>query len=218
MIGHSVEPAQAGPVFPFCARNGRRRALAAFFMGSSLFALAFSSSHIALAAGLIDTSDSLSGRVKGPDAAASDIVWTSLDPDQGRRQPTGVSRIEIVEGPTSSDHRHSAETLSWRDDYTLRKGDTIMTPEGFMVFNGGQTPYSRSDFSTLSEASMPSDKRAILVAIERATLPSLDQSRKMFLPPDRTRFAFATPTIERTTKDAASRSIYFIERKTSTSN
>ena len=55
-------------------------------------------------------------------------------------------------------------------DFTLRKGDAVMTPKGFMVFQGRKRlPFARKDFIALTQAPMPSDNRAALVAMERAS-------------------------------------------------
>ncbi len=62
---------------------------------------------------------------------------------------------------------YSASSLS---DPTLRKGDLVMTPKGFLVFQGARTrSITSSDFVALSRApALPKDLRATLVAMERA--------------------------------------------------
>ncbi len=62
---------------------------------------------------------------------------------------------------------YSASSLN---DPTLRKGDLVMTPRGFLVFQGAKTrPVTRSNFVALSQApSLPKDLRAALVAMESA--------------------------------------------------
>jgi hypothetical protein len=58
-------------------------------------------------------------------------------------------------------------------DLTLRKGDSVMTPGGFVVFQGqSRLPFARKDFVALAQASMPSDNRAALLAMERASAPT----------------------------------------------
>jgi hypothetical protein len=57
-------------------------------------------------------------------------------------------------------------------DFTLRKGDAVMTPRGFMVFQGQKhPPFARKDFVALTQAAMPSDDRAALMAMQRASIP-----------------------------------------------
>jgi Protein of unknown function (DUF2865) len=54
-------------------------------------------------------------------------------------------------------------------DLTLRKGDSVMTPRGFVVFQGQKRmPFARQDFVALKQAPMASDNRAALMAMERA--------------------------------------------------
>ncbi len=80
----------------------------------------------------------------------------------------------ITTDKTCACHRHPGEMLSLANDATLRGGDSIMTPKGIVVFRGsGRMPYAPGDFHNLAKASMPKDKREILVAIERAALPSI---------------------------------------------
>ena len=57
------------------------------------------------------------------------------------------------------------------NDPTLRKGDVVVTPKGFLVFQGAKTrSITSSDFVALSQArSLPKDLRAALVTMERAS-------------------------------------------------
>jgi hypothetical protein len=59
------------------------------------------------------------------------------------------------------------------NDPTLQKGDVMVTPKGFVVFQGAKTrSIASSDFVALSRArSLPKDLRAILVDMERAGAP-----------------------------------------------
>jgi hypothetical protein len=63
---------------------------------------------------------------------------------------------------------YSASVLT---DPTLRKGDLVMTPKGFLVFQGAKTrSITPSDFVALSQAPfLPKDLRAALVAMESAS-------------------------------------------------
>jgi hypothetical protein len=61
---------------------------------------------------------------------------------------------------------YSASVLT---DPTLRKGDLVMTPKGFLVFEGAKAHSATSlDFVALSQASsLPKELRAALAAMER---------------------------------------------------
>ena len=63
-----------------------------------------------------------------------------------------------------------ANSISLLKDYTLRKGDGVMTPKGIRVFRGAQHwPYKRNDFMSLAEAlDLSGTDRGALAAIERA--------------------------------------------------
>ena len=73
---------------------------------------------------------------------------------------------------TCTCHRSPARgySESMLNDPTLRKGDVVMTPNGFVVFRGAKArSITSSDFVALSEArSLPKDLRATLVDMERA--------------------------------------------------
>jgi hypothetical protein len=61
-------------------------------------------------------------------------------------------------------------SASLLNDPTLRKGDVVMTPKGFVVFQGAKTrSITSSDFVALSQARfLPKDLPAALLAMERA--------------------------------------------------
>ena len=66
--------------------------------------------------------------------------------------------------------RPAGYSESLLNDPTLRKGDVVMTPKGFVVFQGAKTrSITSSDFVALSQArSLPEGLRATLIDIERA--------------------------------------------------
>jgi hypothetical protein len=73
-------------------------------------------------------------------------------------------------------------------DFTLRRGDAVMTPTGFMVFQGRKRlPFVRRDFLALSQAPMANDNRAALLAMERASAMDVrgDKSRSAALLPEK---------------------------------
>ena len=81
-------------------------------------------------------------------------------------------RYRTIEDNTCACHRTLAKRYPLLRDATLRKGDTVMTANGFMVFQGSRhLPYAREDFVALAAASIPRDQRATLMAMERASAP-----------------------------------------------
>ena len=64
-----------------------------------------------------------------------------------------------------------ASLVSLYKDFTLRKGDSVMTDKGFRVFRGARSlPYHRSDFSSLANSGLDGKNRSALDTLERATL------------------------------------------------
>jgi hypothetical protein len=79
-------------------------------------------------------------------------------------------RNRTTEDNTCTCHRTLAQNYSVLRDFTLRRGDSVMTPRGFVVFQGARRlPYVRKDFTALAaDASMPRDKHAALREMEHA--------------------------------------------------
>jgi hypothetical protein len=74
--------------------------------------------------------------------------------------------------------RAIAQNPSVWQDLTLRSGDAVTTSGGIVVFRGaGRSPYARDDFMPLAAASMPSDRRATLMALENAGAPATRADR-----------------------------------------
>lgn len=120
---------------------------------------------------------------------------------------------------TCACHRRPGQAFPLLNDFTLRKGDSIMTPSGIVVFRGaGHSPYAQDDFATLATASMSRDRRAVLAAIERAALPNIGQSSEEPSPPHNSQIAFAAPSPNRSTAAAPNKSIRFVEPTISASN
>jgi uncharacterized protein DUF2865 len=126
----------------------------------------------------------------------------------------------IATDKTCSCHRHPGEMLSLANDATLRSGDSIMTPTGIVVFRGsGRMPYGPGDFTNLARASMPNDKRAVLVAIERAALPSVTrQPPSALASPNKPHFTLSEPSIERSRVASSNNSIHFVEPMVAATN
>ena len=79
-------------------------------------------------------------------------------------------------------HRIIGANYSLLRDFTLRKGDSVMTANGFRVFQGANhLPYVQSNFTTLVRASMPSAQRSTLMAMERVALPTLKHIKDTLL-------------------------------------
>jgi hypothetical protein len=98
------------------------------------------------------------------DAVSTRGALYSALPVANRYQTTLDNTCRCRRSPTRD---YSASLLN---DPTLRKGDVVMTPKGFVVFQGAKTrSITSSDFVALSQApSLPKDFRAALVAMERA--------------------------------------------------
>lgn len=85
-------------------------------------------------------------------------------------------------------HAEIAQTPPYWRDPTLRKGDAVMTASGFMIYRGGaSSPDGRANFTRLAAAQLPRERRAVLAALERASV-SPDAI-------DRPRIAAATPIV-----------------------
>jgi Protein of unknown function (DUF2865) len=81
-------------------------------------------------------------------------------------------RSRTVLDNTCACHRTIAQGYSHSllHDLTLRKGDTVMTPNGFLVFQGrSRPPFVREDFVALKQAPLSNDNRAALMAMEHAS-------------------------------------------------
>jgi hypothetical protein len=132
----------------------------------------------------------------GHTGADQESFCGSLCPDAPTalyRKPTGSDKIEEAVSATGapytslpvalrfrttldrtcSCHRSLAQRLAMTRDPTLHKGDYVMTPNGFVVFQGSrQYPYSASDFSSLTAAGLPKAQRDLLTSLESNSLPS----------------------------------------------
>jgi hypothetical protein len=89
-------------------------------------------------------------------------------------------RYRSTQDNTCACHRSSASALSPLRDATLRNGDALMTPNGFLVFRGvAKAKHKRSDFAALAASPLPKDQRTTLQALERlsrAPLPGVPRS------------------------------------------
>ena len=90
-------------------------------------------------------------------------------------------RYRATSDHTCSCHRDAVAYSPLRDA-TLKRGDAIMTPAGFMVFRGVEgAPHGSRDFAALSGADLESNARGALLAMERASLGPVHPSLKDWL-------------------------------------
>jgi hypothetical protein len=153
--------------------------------------------------------------------AGSDRIEDAISRNGARYTALPVAfRNRTTVDNTCACHRRPGEAISLLNDSTLRRGDSIMTPKGIVVFQGGaRFPHAQDDFASLANASMPRDKREVLAAIERAALPNLHQESAALSPPPRaSQIAFAAPPTERTKGAAVNQSIHFVEPGISANN
>ena len=129
------------------------------------------------------------------DISGHEALCTGLCPGAPARLyvvPSGSDRIEDAVGVQSRKpytalpvaFRHAAKTdrtcschaqveassISLLKDFTLRRGDGIMTRTGIQIFRGAQHwPYKRNDFLSLAATTdLSNNERGALAAIERA--------------------------------------------------
>jgi hypothetical protein len=90
-------------------------------------------------------------------------------------------RYRTTSDNTCSCHRDAIAASPLRD-LTLRHGDAVMTPAGFMVFNGVEgVPHGAGDFAALAKASVPAAERGALQALERVSLETRHPTLKDWL-------------------------------------
>ena len=102
-----------------------------------------------------------------------DQIDDAVSPSGARYSKLPVAkRYLTVHDATCACHRDSVISREREilNDPTLRRGDIVMTAEGFRVFEGGgYGPATKSDFVALSQAAnIPRGERAELAAMERA--------------------------------------------------
>ena len=103
--------------------------------------------------------------------SGADRIEDSVTADGRRYTALPVAlRYRSTSDSTCSCHR-DAVAYAPLDDATLRRGDLIMTPAGFVMFRGAEGAKHRtSDFTALAKASVPSAMRGDLQAMERVSL------------------------------------------------
>ena len=103
-------------------------------------------------------------------------------------------RYRTASNDTCSCHREQVAYAPLKDE-TLKRGDAIMTPAGFMVFRGVEgAPHQTGDFSALSASGLPASTTAPLKEMERASLTPAHPSLKDWLATQRTpTLAYSAP-------------------------
>jgi len=90
-------------------------------------------------------------------------------------------RYQTTADNTCSCHR-DVVAYAPLSDVTLRRGDAIMTPAGFLVFNGvAGAPHGAGDFSALTRAAIPASQRGALQSLERVSVSDRHPSLKDWL-------------------------------------
>ena len=80
-------------------------------------------------------------------------------------------RYRTTSDNTCSCHR-DAVAYAPLQDTSLRRGDAVMTPAGFVVFEGVEgAPHGAGDFAALAKAPIETSQRVALLEMERASLP-----------------------------------------------
>ena len=116
-------------------------------------------------------------------------------------------------------HRQASQNFPLRDDFTLRKGDAVMTPSGIVVYRGGgRAPFSQEDFTPLANAAVPKDRRAVLAAMEPAAISNVDRVSEWPAPSGNSEIAFAAPPAAWSTPASRDNSIRFVDAPLSASN
>ncbi len=87
-----------------------------------------------------------------------------------------AKRYQTTLDATCACHRASVASDAMRElmaDTTLRRGDVVMTRDGFRVYQGGgYGPSGPQDFVALSSAKLPASERAALAGMERSAAGS----------------------------------------------
>ena len=107
--------------------------------------------------------------------AGSDVLSTAADVRTGASYsdlPDAFHYTSVLSDACSCHAKSGGRIASLLRDFTLRRGDAVMTRHGFQVFHGGSSfPYKRKDFVALSKSpDIRDSSRAAFRAIERASL------------------------------------------------
>ena len=108
----------------------------------------------------------------------ADSIGDAIEVTSGRsysQMPHAFHYTTYLEDSCSCHPREGNRISSLLRDFTLRRGDAVMTKTGFKVFHGGERyPYRQGDFVALSKSrDVHQGQRATFHAIERASLTGL---------------------------------------------
>ena len=106
----------------------------------------------------------------------SDALADAVEARSGRaysKIPAAFHYTTFLEDSCSCHPSGGGRLASLLHDFTLRRGDAVMTASGVRVFHGGHLPYRPTDFVKLERSrDVASGRRATFHAIERASLSS----------------------------------------------
>jgi hypothetical protein len=107
--------------------------------------------------------------------AGSDTIDQAVAARGGDAYTQLIARVDPADAKTKACSCHSVagdpvESGALLTDFTLRPGDTVVTPQGIKVVRrGSRYPFKKTDFLSLAETrDMPISTRGALFAIERA--------------------------------------------------
>ena len=110
--------------------------------------------------------------------SGSDTIGDAIQVQSGHiysQMPAAFHYTTFLSETCSCHPREGNRISSLLHDFTLRRGDAVMTPTGFKVFHGGGAhfPYKQKDFVALSSSKdVREHQRATFHAIERASRPA----------------------------------------------
>ena len=107
----------------------------------------------------------------------SDQISDAIDVKSGRnysQMPAAYHYTTFLQDACTCHPREGNRVSSLLHDFTLRRGDAIMTGAGFKVFHGGDHfPHRQADFVALAQShDIQTARRGTFHAIERASLGS----------------------------------------------
>lgn len=114
--------------------------------------------------------------------AGSDALGDAVRVGSGRdysQLPEAFHYTTVLSDSCSCHPKSGGRIASLLHDFTLRRGDAVMTARGFQVFHGGaRYPFKRTDFVALAKShDVRGSDRAAFQRIERASLTTTGETR-----------------------------------------